>query len=202
VYKFQLKQKDRLKILPVLHLLVALIFVIDVSHVPENRIKDWVFSAVYFIAFIFLLIAGIFYKKILNNVARHFRLLFFESMLFLGGSVYFWSKGLSFVALSHAILAGVLVLFMIYLRRKEQGDLIVVSRSNVILPGLTGQRIIEWTQLTNLVKKDDLLTLDFKNNRLMQVEILNADEVPENEFNQFCLQQLNKLEEPGRPNLN
>jgi len=202
VYKFQLKQKDRLKILPVLHLLVALIFVIDVSHVPENRIKDWVFSAVYFIAFIFLLIAGIFYKKILNNVARHFRLLFFESMLFLGGSVYFWSKGLSFVALSHAILAGVLVLFMIYLRRKEQGDLIVVSRSNVILPGLTGQRIIEWTQLTNLVKKDDLLTLDFKNNRLMQVEIINADEVPENEFNQFCLQQLNKLEEPGRPNLN
>jgi len=202
VYKFQLKQKDRLKILPVLHLLVALIFVIDVSHVPENRIKDWVFSAVYFIAFIFLLIAGIFYKKILNNVARHFRLLFFESMLFLGGSVYFWSKGLSFVALSHAVLAGVLVLFMIYLRRKEQGDLIVVSRSNVILPGLTGQRIIEWTQLTNLVKKDDLLTLDFKNNRLMQVEIINADEVPENEFNQFCLQQLNKLEEPGRPNLN
>jgi len=36
----------------------------------------------------------------------------------------------------------------------------------------------------------------------MQVEIINADEVPENEFNQFCLQQLNKLEEPGRPNLN
>jgi hypothetical protein len=192
VYKFQLKQKDRLKILPVLHLVVALIFVIDVSHVPENRIKDWVFSAVYFIAFIFLLIAGIFYKKILNNVSRHFRLLFFESMLFLGGSVYFWSKGLSFVALSHAILAGVLVLFMIYLRRKEQGELILVSRSNVILPGLTGQRIIEWSQLTNLVKKDDLLTLDFKNNRLMQVEIINADEVPENEFNQFCLQQLDK----------
>ena len=171
---------------------MALIFVIDVSHVPENRIKDWVFSAVYFIAFIFLLIAGIFYKKILNNVSRHFRLLFFESMLFLGGSVYFWSKGLSFVALSHAILAGVLVLFMIYLRRKEQGELILVSRSNVILPGLTGQRIIEWSQLTNLVKKDDLLTLDFKNNRLMQVEIINPDEVPENEFNQFCLQQLDK----------
>ena len=192
MYKFQVKQKDRLKLLPVLHLLVALIFIIDLSHVPENRIKDWLFSAIYFIAFILLLIAAIFYKRILNNVARHFRLLFLESMLFLGGSVYFWSKGLSWVAFSHAILAGVLVLFMIYLRRKDDGELIIVSMSNVILPGLTRQRIVEWSELTNVIKRDDLLTLDFKNNRLMQVQIVNADDVPENEFNQFCRQQLSK----------
>jgi hypothetical protein len=192
VYKFQVKQKDRLKLLPVLHLLVALIFIVDLSHVPENRIKDWIFSAVYFIAFLLLLIAAIFYKRILNNVWGHFRLLFLESMLFLGGSVYFWSKGLSLVALSHAILAGVLVLFMIYLRRRENGELIIVSISNVILPGITGQRIIEWNELTNVIKRDDLLTLDFKNNRLLQVQILNADDISENEFNQFCLQQLNK----------
>jgi hypothetical protein len=190
VYKFQIKQKDRLKILPVLHLLVALIFIIDLSHVPANTIKDWIFYAVYFIAFIFLLIAGIFYKKILNNVSRHFRLLSFESILFLAGSVYFWSKGLSLVALSHAILAGVLILFMIYLRRIEHGELIVVSESNVILPGLTGHRIVEWGQLTNVIKRDDLLTLDFKNNKLMQVQIINSNDVPENEFNQFCRQQL------------
>jgi hypothetical protein len=192
VYKFQVKQKDRLKLLPVLHLLVALIFIVDLSHVPENRVKDWIFSAVYFIAFLLLLIAAIFYKRILNNVWGHFRLLFLESMLFLGGSVYFWSKGLSLVALSHAILAGVLVLFMIYLRRRENGELIIVSISNVILPGLTGQRIIEWNELTNVIKRDDLLTLDFKNNRLLQVQILNAEDISENEFNQFCLQQLNK----------
>jgi hypothetical protein len=192
VYKFQVKQKDRLKLLPILHLLVALIFIVDLSHVPENRIKDWIFSAVYFIAFLLLLIAAIFYKRILNNVWGHFRLLFLESMLFLGGSVYFWSKGLSLVALSHAILAGVLVLFMIYLRRRENGELIIVSISNVILPGITGQRIIEWNELTNVIKRDDLLTLDFKNNRLLQVQILNADDISENEFNQFCLQQLNK----------
>ena len=190
MYKFQIKQKDRLKILPVLHLLVALIFIIDLSHVPANTIKDWIFYAVYFIAFIFLLIAGIFYKKILTNVSRHFRLLSFESILFLAGSVYFWSKGLSLVALSHAILAGVLIMFMIYLRRIEHGELIVVLESNVILPGLTGHRIIEWDQLTKVIKRDDLLTLDFKNNKLMQVQIINSNDVPENEFNQFCRQQL------------
>ncbi len=190
MYKFQVKQKDRSKILPVLHLLIALIFGIDLAHVPENRIKDWIFSAVYLVAFIFLLIAGIFYKKILNNISRHFRLLFLESMLFLGGSVYFWSKGLSLVALSHALIAGILVLSMIYLRRKENGELIIVSISSVILPGLTSERIVEWSELANVIKRDDLLTLDFKNNRLMQVQIINTDDIPENEFNQFCRQQL------------
>ena len=83
VYKLQIKQKDRLKALPVLHLLVALIFIIDLSHVPENRIKDWIFSVVYFIAFVFLLIAGIFYKKILHNVLRHFRCSFSNQCCFL-----------------------------------------------------------------------------------------------------------------------
>jgi len=192
VYKFQVKQKDRLKLLPVLHLLVALIFIIDLSHVPENSIKDWVFSAVYFVAFVLLLIAAIFYKTILNTVWGHFRLLFLESMLFLGGSVYFWSKGLSLVAFSHAIIAGVLVLLMIYLKRRENGELIIVSISNVILPGLTRQRIVEWNELSNVIKRDDLLTLDFKNNKLMQVQILDADDVSEDEFNQFCRQQLNR----------
>jgi len=192
VYKFQVKQKDRLKLLPVLHLLVALIFIIDLSHVPENSIKDWVFSAVYFVAFVLLLIAAIFYKRILNTVWGHFRLLFLESMLFLGGSVYFWSKGLSLVAFSHAIIAGVLVLFMIYLKRRENGELIIISISNVILPGLARQRIVEWNELSNVIKRDDLLTLDFKNNKLMQVQILDADGVSEDEFNQFCREQLNK----------
>jgi hypothetical protein len=114
-------------------------------------------------------------------------------MLFLAGSIYFWSKGLSLVALSHAFLAGVLVLFMIYLRRKESGELIVVSISNILLPGLTGQRVVQWTELTNVIKRDDMLTLDFRNNRLMQVQIINADDVPENEFNQFCRQQVEKI---------
>ncbi len=193
MYTFRVKQKNRVKILPVLHLLVALIFIIDLSHVPANRIKDWVFSIVYFIAFILLLVASIFYRRFLNNVSRHFRLLFLESMLFLAGSIYFWSKGLSLVALSHAFLAGVLVLFMIYLRRKESGELIVVSISNILLPGLTGQRVVQWTELTNVIKRDDMLTLDFRNNRLMQVQIINADDVPENEFNQFCRQQVEKI---------
>ena len=97
---------------------------------------------------------------------------------------------MSLVALSHALIAGILVLSMIYLRRKENGERIIVSISSVILPGLISERIVEWSELANVIKRDDLLTLDFKNNRLMQVQVINTDDIPENEFNQFCRQQL------------
>jgi hypothetical protein len=190
VYTFKVKQKDRLKFLPVLHLLIALIYIVDLSHVRYDRMKDWIFTAIYLIAFILLLVVVILYKRFLNGISRHFRILFLESVLFLGGAVYFWSKGYSLVALSHAILAGVIILFLIYLRRREYGETIIVSPSNVILPGLLGQRIINWNELTNLIKRDDLLTLDFKDNKLLQVYIIDGDDVSENEFNQFCQEQL------------
>lgn len=52
-----------------------------------------------------------------------------------------------------------------------------------------------WSQLSNVVLKDGLLTMDFHNNRLLQREIEDdddEDDAPEEEFNQFCRQQLEK----------
>ncbi|MFI5187578.1 MAG: hypothetical protein ACHQF0_12685 [Chitinophagales bacterium] len=192
MYIFQVKQKDRLKILSVFHLLIAIIFILDLSHIHHEETKDWIFSAVYFISSIFLFIVSLFQKRILQNLSRHLVLLLLESALILFGAIYFWSKGASLVAFSHGILAGVIILFWIYLKRRANGEMIIVSETNIILPGLSGDRIVEWKELTNVVKKYDLLTLDFKNNKLLQVEVINADGINEDEFKQFCRQQLAK----------
>jgi hypothetical protein len=190
VYTFQIKQKDRSTILSAFHILLALIFVFDLLHTEQESPKDWIFSAVYFIVSIFLLVVGIFNKKFLNSLAKHLSLLLFESVLIISGSIYFWSKGASLVAVSHAILCGAIVLFWIYLKKRENGEKIIVTERNIVLPGLAGDRIVEWNELLNVIKKHDLLTLDFKNNRILQVQVINADHIHEDEFNQFCQQQL------------
>jgi hypothetical protein len=154
--------------------------------------KDWIFSGVYLIASIFLFITAAFHKKLLQNLSKHLSLLLFESALILIGAIYFWSKGASLVAFSHGILAGVIVLFWIYLKKREHGERITVSEVNIILPGLSGDRIVDWKELTNVIKKYDLLTFDFKNNKLLQVQVINADETNEDEFNKFCRKQLTK----------
>ena len=190
MYTFQVKQKDRSKILSAFHLLIALIFILDLSHVHENGKRDWIFSAVYFIACIFLFVVVIFQRKFLKGLTQHLSLLLFESVLILFGAIYFWAKGASLVAVSHGILAGVIILFWIYLKKREYGETIVISETNIILPGLSGDRLVEWNELTNIIKKYDLLTIDFKNNKLLQVQVINMDHIDDDQFNWFCEQQL------------
>jgi uncharacterized membrane protein len=190
VYTFQLKQRDWSKILSAFHILIGLILIYDLTHVREQGKKDWIFSAVYVIAALLLFIAGILNKRIIPTISKHLNLLLFQSFLIISGAVYFWSKGASLVAVSHAILAGTIVLFWIYLKKREDGEKILFSDKNIILPGLSGDRIVEWNQLSNVIKKHDLLTLDFRNNKLLQVQIINAEHIDEDEFNQFCQQRL------------
>jgi uncharacterized membrane protein len=52
----------------------------------------------------------------------------------------------------------------------------------------------DWSQFTNIVLKDGLLTLDFTNNRILQREIEDdeEDDADEDEFNEYCNRQLAK----------
>lgn len=58
------------------------------------------------------------------------------------------------------------------------------------------QRKIKWTDLNNVVLRDDLLTIDLKNNTIIQVEVDDEEdeeyEVGEDEFNTYCIKQLSK----------
>jgi hypothetical protein len=50
-----------------------------------------------------------------------------------------------------------------------------------------------WNEFTNIVLKDNLLTLDYANNRLFQRETVDDDEddCEEDEFNTYCRERLN-----------
>jgi hypothetical protein len=50
----------------------------------------------------------------------------------------------------------------------------------------------KWNDLNNVILKDNILTLDFKNNKLMQAEIESAN-INEEAFNTFAKEQLLKI---------
>jgi hypothetical protein len=57
------------------------------------------------------------------------------------------------------------------------------------------RRRYKWTDFNNIILKDDLLTLDFKNNRLLQRETIDEEgDAEEDEFNDYCREQLAKRE--------
>ena len=53
------------------------------------------------------------------------------------------------------------------------------------------KKYFSWTSLANVILKDGILTIDFKNNKLIQKEIESYTSLQEErEFNEFCLSKL------------
>ena len=87
----------------------------------------------------------------------------------------------------------IMLLLFILLDFNAHKKLVVdITDKKIIIPSVM-QRTVDWNEVNNVILKDGLLTIDFKNNKLFQQLILNSDEdINEKEFNYFCKQQLNK----------
>ena len=56
------------------------------------------------------------------------------------------------------------------------------------------KRRYSWSDFTNIILKDGIITLDFANNKILQREIEDdeeEDDADEEEFNGYCREQLN-----------
>jgi len=82
------------------------------------------------------------------------------------------------------------VLFFLSIRKKR----LVVDSDQIVYPSLP-KKTFHWSKLSNVVLKDGLLTIDQKNNKLIQQLVdEQASSAHEEEFNKFCRQQLQKPE--------
>jgi len=88
---------------------------------------------------------------------------------------------------------GIMLLLFILLDFIAHKKLVVdITDKRINVPYIL-QKTFDWNEVNNVILKDGLLTIDFKNNKLFQQLILNSDEdINEKEFNEFCRQQLNK----------
>lgn len=86
------------------------------------------------------------------------------------------------------VVAGLAILYIISVRKL----IVTVNTSGINYPSAI-RKEIEWKELNNMLLKDGLLTIDFKNNKIIQQLIENSNEtVDEKEFNDFCREQLMK----------
>jgi hypothetical protein len=70
--------------------------------------------------------------------------------------------------------------------------MVIVSEEGIIYPSFP-KKTFEWIELNNMILKDDLLTIDFKNNKLIQqLTEGGIDPVDEKEFNDFCSRQIQR----------
>ncbi len=87
---------------------------------------------------------------------------------------------------------GVVTSFLLLCYVIAKRDLkLAIGEEQILFPSFP-VRVIKWEDLNNLILKDRLLTIDLKNNKLIQQLIDERSySINEREFNDFCRQQLN-----------
>jgi len=99
---------------------------------------------------------------------------------------------LAWIVAGYWVVSVLNILFMILHMAALQKPIVSVNESRVVYPSFPKKKI-DWQELSNLIIKDGLLTIDFKNNRIIQQQVVDiSSTIDEKEFNDFCRQQLNK----------
>jgi hypothetical protein len=175
-------------------------------------------------SFLFLINAIVFITLALGSSSISNKLILFtSSFILIAYSVYNWSykkkKERSYIIVYILIAAiwisdtpfwyfSILLLLLLVLQFRMESDFTIsLTNQHIIVNGFI-KKSYGWPDFNNIVLKDDLLTLDFTNNRILQVEpdwnvsapnagieswgVGEGYPETEKEFNDFCHQQLNK----------
>ncbi len=97
---------------------------------------------------------------------------------------------LFYIRLHYYWLAFALILISLLFLLATRDLVVHVSDKAVYFPSLP-RKVISWGQLNSILAKDGILTIDLKNNKLIQVHVDESKtSIIEKEFNDFCKKQL------------
>lgn len=98
----------------------------------------------------------------------------------------FWLKHVGTIAL---IIFVLVYLFVTKVHGKKTA--VLFSEKGLLMTRVFKSILHPWHEMDNVILKDNLLTIDFKSNRIIQAEIVEGNEpVDEKNFNGFCTEQL------------
>lgn len=172
----------------------------------EKKTIDLVNLILSIIAFIYLV-----YKSIVFKIHQHFQfgwiavvMLLFLLNFFIkrknqpksfSPALILYLLGLLFIFNSKTTLpesiVGLILIFMAAFENKAKANMEIGFSTQFIMFDNLLKKKYSWSDFNNIVLKDNILTLDFKNNRLFQKETIDDEsDCDEDEFNEFCREQL------------
>lgn len=93
---------------------------------------------------------------------------------------------LFFITTLSAVFALVLLIIGMLPTFFYKTPLVEMDEEKITVKRMIGSSEYEWDQFSNIILKDNLLTLDFKNNKVLQLEIDEKTAIDETTFNHFC----------------
>lgn len=120
----------------------------------------------------------------------------FKSRWKRGLDFFFLVMGIGWINMQFYWLAIIPAIFYILNGASTNQKVVIFSDEQILYPSFPVKKL-EWKALSNVVLKDGLLTIDSKNNHIIQQKILErTSAVEEIEFNEFCKKNLKEHKEP------
>ncbi|MBS0029078.1 hypothetical protein ACTJJ0_14105 [Chitinophaga sp. 22321] len=164
---------SRIRLLPVMHGLTGILFLFNAIGIYRSPQPNW-FLVVFFLVLGMACIGFPFtmkrFKKFseANTVAR-----MIEAFICFTGSLYFLSHLEPLTGLLLFLTGGGLAYVGWMEYKIFQPSYVKMDTTGITLPTTFSKRLVGWNELNNVILRNDLLTIDFKNNRILQLEILD-----------------------------
>ncbi|SFD50822.1 hypothetical protein SAMN05518672_102230 [Chitinophaga sp. CF118] len=163
----------RLRLQPVMHMLVGILFLLNGIGIYKSLAPNWSMTIFFFLLGLASIMFPFIMKRFSNIQAANSLTRMVQAFTCFTGCLYFLSHLEPMIGLL-LLLTGIATAYIGWAEYKIfQPSFARIDTMGITLPTTFSERLIGWNQLNNVILRDDLLTLDFKNNKIMQLEVLD-----------------------------
>ncbi len=155
-------------------------------------------------------LSAIFFLTQLSSPLKYTYLLWVSFIVIIAGLVMNWFSaikkrkpvnysrllfvaGITWFAMPFLPWAGIPLILLGLLEKQAKFPMEIGFTEDRIVFNTLIEKKYSWLDFNNIILKDNILTLDFKNNKLFQKETIDEDgDVEEDEFNEYCRRQLER----------
>ncbi|ATL48481.1 hypothetical protein COR50_15665 [Chitinophaga caeni] len=177
----------RLKLQPVMHGMAGILFLFNVMGAYKLPKPNFLLAAFYLLLGIGSLVFPFIMRKLKNVSSANTLMRCLQVLVLMISALFFLSHIQPFVALFQIIMALTLAYTTYAEYKMFQPAFMELTNQCIILPTLFSTKSISWKDLNNVILRDDVFTIDFKNNKVLQLEVLqDIDQEKMTAINDYC----------------
>ena len=175
-YKIRILQPNaetRLRLQPVMHGLAGILFLMNGIGVYNSPSPNWVMAIFFIVLGIGSLAFPFVMKRFRNVQSANSMARLIQAFVSLTGCLFFLSHMQPLIGIL-LFLTGIASAYIGWAEYKLfQPCYVKIDMMGLSLPGTFSEKVIGWNQLNNVILRNDLLTIDFKTNKVLQLEVLD-----------------------------
>ena len=159
----------------------------------------WIFLVLNFAIFIFLLFYDAYRYAALSFIIALLLYVLLRWYLFKNNKANYFLDEFVFIIPAagwfglHNYLIAIACFLMGILYKLSLQQLKFIFTSEKVMKVNFPKKQFDWGTFSNVLLKDNILTMDFKSNKLIQAEIAKGQVINENEFNEFAKSKVNPV---------